>query len=98
MPALAEHHKKLAWVQDAFQVKRTALRLRTYIPGSTSNPNWVDIPTSYHNGANGLAYADGHSEIKRWKDPAILPRNAAIGAAPKDKSVDLKWLKDRSTY
>ena len=63
-----------------------------------ANPNWVDIPASYHNGANGLAYADGHSEIKRWKDQAILPRNAAIGAAPRDRGVDLKWLKDRSTY
>ena len=62
------------------------------------NANYVDIPATYHNGANGLAYADGHSEIKHWRDPAILARNAAIGAAPKDKGVDLKWLKDRSTY
>jgi prepilin-type N-terminal cleavage/methylation domain-containing protein len=63
-----------------------------------ANPNWVDIPATYHNGANGLAYADGHSEIKRWKDAAILDRNAVIGATPKDRGVDLKWLKDRSTY
>jgi len=60
--------------------------------------NYVDIPATYHNGANGLAYADGHSEIKHWRDPAILARNAAIGASPKDKGVDLQWLKDRSTY
>ena len=36
-----------------------------------ANANWVDIPATYHNGANGLAYADGHSEIKRWKDPGV---------------------------
>jgi type II secretory pathway pseudopilin PulG len=60
--------------------------------------NWVDIPATYHNGANGLAYADGHSEIKRWRDPAITAKNAAIGATPRDRGVDLKWLKDRSTY
>jgi prepilin-type N-terminal cleavage/methylation domain-containing protein/prepilin-type processing-associated H-X9-DG protein len=29
------------------------------------NP-WIDIPANYHNGAGGLAFADGHSEIKRW--------------------------------
>ena len=63
-----------------------------------SNSSWVDIPATYHNAANGIAYADGHSEIKRWRDPAILPRTAAIGAAPRDGGRDLKWLKERSTY
>jgi prepilin-type N-terminal cleavage/methylation domain-containing protein len=59
---------------------------------------WVDIPATYHNKAGGLAYADGHSEIKKWRDPAITAKNAAIGAAPKDKGIDLSWLEERSTY
>jgi len=60
---------------------------------------WVDIPATYHNGAGGLAYADGHSEIKKWRDPAIInKKTAVIGVAPKDKGVDLQWLEDRSTY
>jgi len=59
---------------------------------------WVDIPATYHNGAGGLAYADGHSEIKKWRDPGILAKNADIGAAPKDGKRDLIWLQDRSTY
>lgn len=59
---------------------------------------WVDIPATYHNGANGMAYADGHSEIKKWRDAGITAAKAAIGASPKDKGVDLQWLKDRSTY
>jgi len=63
-----------------------------------ANGAWVDIPATYHNGANGLAYADGHSEIKKWRDLAITARNSAIGASPRDRGVDLKWLKDRSTY
>ena len=65
---------------------------------SPIDPTWVDIPATYHNGANGIAYADGHSEIKRWRDPAILDRKAAIRAAPRDRGVDLRWLKERSTY
>ena len=28
-----------------------------------------DLPASYHNGAGGLSFADGHQEIKRWLDP-----------------------------
>jgi prepilin-type processing-associated H-X9-DG protein len=37
-----------------------------------NNPNpagvndWDDLPASYHNGAGGLAFADGHSEIHKW--------------------------------
>jgi hypothetical protein len=27
----------------------------------------VDVPASYHNAAGGLAFADGHSEINKWK-------------------------------
>jgi prepilin-type N-terminal cleavage/methylation domain-containing protein/prepilin-type processing-associated H-X9-DG protein len=29
-------------------------------------PAWEDLPSSYHNGACGFAFADGHSEIKKW--------------------------------
>jgi prepilin-type N-terminal cleavage/methylation domain-containing protein/prepilin-type processing-associated H-X9-DG protein len=27
---------------------------------------WADLPASYHNGACGLCFADGHSEIHKW--------------------------------
>ena len=28
--------------------------------------NWQDIPASYHNGACGFSFADGHSEMHKW--------------------------------
>lgn len=59
---------------------------------------WVDIPGTYHNGAGGLSFADGHSEIKKWRDPAILDKKADIGAQPKDKGKDHLWLQMRTTY
>ena len=34
-----------------------------------NNPNgpvWGDLPASYHNGAAGLSFGDGHSEIHKW--------------------------------
>ena len=28
---------------------------------------WIDLPASYHNGGAALAFADGHSELHRWR-------------------------------
>lgn len=37
---------------------------------STLEPtdNWDDLPASYHVGACGFSFADGHSEIHKWLD------------------------------
>ena len=29
---------------------------------------WTDLPGSYHDGACGFGFADGHGEIKKWQD------------------------------
>jgi prepilin-type N-terminal cleavage/methylation domain-containing protein/prepilin-type processing-associated H-X9-DG protein len=62
-------------------------------------PVWVDIPASYHNGAGGLSYADGHAEIKKWRDSAVLNCKAPpkTGGVVPDKSGDLDWLEQRSS-
>ena len=58
--------------------------------------SWPDVPASYHNGAGGLSFADGHCEIKKWKDKNVL--NLAVPPAAKDPaSTDLPWLQDRTT-
>jgi prepilin-type N-terminal cleavage/methylation domain-containing protein/prepilin-type processing-associated H-X9-DG protein len=33
---------------------------------------WGDMPASYHNGACGFAFADGHSEIHKWLDRSTV--------------------------
>ena len=30
--------------------------------------SWTDLPASYHNGACGFSFADGHSEIHKWRN------------------------------
>jgi len=67
-------------------------------PSRGTGGAWVDIPATYHNSAGGMSYADGHSEIKKWKDPAITAKNADIGVTPRDAGVDHTWLQRRSTY
>jgi prepilin-type N-terminal cleavage/methylation domain-containing protein/prepilin-type processing-associated H-X9-DG protein len=60
------------------------------------NSTWPDCPASYHNGAGGLSFADGHAEIKKWKDKNVL--NANSTDVPRDPaSDDLAWLQERST-
>jgi len=43
--------------------------------------NWYDCPASYHNGAGGMAFADGHAQIKKWSDPGILKFTTWTGPA-----------------
>jgi len=62
-----------------------------------NQPNkWVDIPASYHGNAGGLSFADGHAEIKKWRDSKML--NAQSTDVLRDiTSDDLAWLEARST-
>ena len=61
----------------------------------------VDYPASYHNGAGGLSFADGHSEIKKWVDPRTTPvlRKGQLLDLNVDSpnNPDAYWLMDRST-
>ena len=42
-------------------------------PGSTNGIGmFTELPSSDHGGACGMAFADGHAEIHRWKDPRTV--------------------------
>ncbi len=60
-----------------------------------------DVPASYHNGACGFAFADGHSEIHRWKDTRTMPKvkksdipSVNHGSPPNQ---DVLWIYERTT-
>jgi prepilin-type N-terminal cleavage/methylation domain-containing protein/prepilin-type processing-associated H-X9-DG protein len=57
---------------------------------------WVDVPGTYHNKAGGLLYADGHAEIKKWRDPRTYTATAIFTTATRGHP-DLPWLQARST-
>jgi len=40
--------------------------------------SWVDIPGTYHNGATGFSFADGHSEIHKWVAGMKAPRTQQV--------------------
>jgi len=66
-------------------------------PDPTHN-NWIDKPATYHDHAGGLAFADGHAQIRVWKDANLIaykgPRNSGVTA---DGSGDLAWLAQRTS-
>jgi prepilin-type processing-associated H-X9-DG protein len=52
-------------------------------------PSWLDAPSSYHNGACGIAFADGHSEIHRWLDAPQPGAQANVA--------DWTWMAQRTS-
>jgi prepilin-type N-terminal cleavage/methylation domain-containing protein/prepilin-type processing-associated H-X9-DG protein len=70
-------------------------------PGSAATaPTWDDMPASYHNGACGFSFADGHAEIKKWLDAntkcPILKRNGASGVGTTSQR-DSIWMAARTS-
>lgn len=59
---------------------------------------WRDLPASYHRGAAGLAFADGHAEIKKWTDPrtAVPVRMADFPGLQAPHSADYAWMAQRT--
>ena len=60
----------------------------------------VDYPASYHNRACGFAFADGHSEIHKWKDPRTYPpiRTGIPLNVPSPNNPDVTWMRERCSY
>ncbi len=62
----------------------------------------IDFPASYHNGACGLSFADGHSEIHKWigskiKAPAKYNDYLALNVSAGDSVNDIIWWSDVTT-
>ena len=71
-------------------------------PSTAANLNWVDYPATYHNGAGGIAFCDGHAQIKKWTDAAVLtmkipsPNTPSLPPSPTG-CPDLPWLQNLTT-
>jgi prepilin-type processing-associated H-X9-DG protein len=59
---------------------------------------FLDAPASYHGGACGFAFADGHSEIKKWQDGRTIVKGDSFSAQtfnPINK--DVTWVQERTS-
>ena len=59
---------------------------------------WTDLPASYHNNACGFAFADGHAEIKKWRDSRTIQpvRFTDFGGVSCPNSIDYAWIAERT--
>jgi prepilin-type N-terminal cleavage/methylation domain-containing protein len=61
--------------------------------------SWIDKPATYHDHAGGLAFADGHAQIRVWKDANLInwkgPPNT--GLTPQPPGDDFHWLGARTS-
>jgi prepilin-type processing-associated H-X9-DG protein len=60
---------------------------------------WSDLPASYHGGSCGFSFADGHAEMRTWRDAGTkvavhkISNNTFPGPSPNDKP----WAIQRSS-
>ena len=65
---------------------------------------WSDTPASYHNGACGFSFADGHAEIHKWKSAtSIYPQVHYTSGVPTKSwdaagRLDFQWYKDHTGF
>ena len=75
-------------------------------PNIASFQRWGDLPASFHNGACGFSFADGHSEIHKWKSAKVtilpvrlsggFPGNLFSSDPPNGKN-DAEWITSRTS-
>ena len=68
----------------------------------TATQDICDFPASYHGGAAGLSFADGHAEIHAWKTALLLAKPQKGVVMPYPTSLtgvnrDVLWLMEHAT-
>ena len=87
--------------EDAINNAFFAVDLASY-PAKPAQIIIYDLPAGYHHRAGGFSFADGHSEIKSWKDPRTTPpvKAGQIGVqngilSPNNR--DMIWIQERAS-
>ncbi|HOC56439.1 MAG TPA: prepilin-type N-terminal cleavage/methylation domain-containing protein [Verrucomicrobiota bacterium] len=74
-------------------------------PGAAPTPNAYgihDYPAAYHGGGGGFSFADGHSELRKWRDGRTMPplqkgKNIDYSFKPSPNNPDVAWMQENST-
>ncbi len=86
--------------EDSIDMGNFATRMAGW-PNQPDNYGFYDLPGFYHHLAAGFSFADGHSEIHRWRDERTMPPLVKAGLVndsfSSPKNVDVGWLQERST-
>lgn len=86
--------------EDSIDMGNFATRMAGW-PDKPAQYGFYDLPGYYHHLACGFSFADGHSEIKRWRDgrttPPIVPGGFVNDQFSSPNNPDVAWLQERST-
>jgi prepilin-type N-terminal cleavage/methylation domain-containing protein len=86
--------------EDSIDIGNFAANMRGW-PNQPELYSFDDLPGNYHHLACGFSFADGHSDIHRWRDSRTTPPMVYGGlvsdafASPKNQ--DVAWLQEHST-
>ena len=88
--------------EDTVNWSNFMIDMTGYNPPNGSAYTWTtDLPGMYHNLAAGFSMADGHAEIKRWKDgrttPPLIVGSIANFNPAQPNNPDIGWVQDHST-
>lgn len=108
MSALLKPGPSAVWVlldEQADSINDSLFMLDPGYPAGSET--WRDLPASYHNNAGSFSFADGHSEIHKWKETGGLSKTiypvTKTSAHPWSgvvigKSLDYEWMNDGMPY
>jgi prepilin-type N-terminal cleavage/methylation domain-containing protein len=86
--------------EDSIDMGNFAARMAGF-PDRPELYGFYDLPGFYHHFACGFSFADGHSEIKRWRDgrttPPLVKGGTIFDQYGSPGNPDVAWLQDHST-
>jgi prepilin-type N-terminal cleavage/methylation domain-containing protein len=86
--------------EDSIDIGNFAPDMRGW-PDHPEQEGFYDLPGSYHHRAGGFSFADGHAEIKHWRDDRTMPPLVMEGLIPDQypspNNLDVLWIQERST-
>ncbi|MBI2949618.1 MAG: type II secretion system protein, partial [Verrucomicrobia bacterium] len=87
--------------EDSINDGYFVVRMEGYDPRAPTAFMIGNYPASYHAGSGGLSYADGHSEIHKWRDARTMPRLSKGQLLPiqisSPNNLDMEWLMERAS-
>ena len=72
-----------------------ATDMDTYDPNNMAGKWTTDVPATYHSMAGSFSFADGHSEIHKWRDERTARQRTYGWSSP--NNLDIDWLQSKSS-
>ena len=86
--------------QDSIDVGNFAPNMLGW-PDKSNLYGFYDLPGYYHHLACGFSFADGHSEMRRWRDgrtmPPLVPEGSVNDWFASPNNPDVAWLQEHAT-